>query len=240
MLKKSNFFILIGILILLLTACGTSNNQEIPAENDKNTEQTSDTNDQPDALEIEEQQDETKEGNNSEASPVPNEQTTNKEKAESKTRTSEQPISYTLNGESKKETAQLTKSDNQNFSIYVLPRFELTAEEPYKDLLFASENDSNSMRIEILPADTDVESLKANTMAQLQVVNETVQTIDPPNDEMLQDAIIMEASNNNGEVVTAYLINQKESIIKLTLFTKEQTDYRDSFIQMAKTIQIEE
>ena len=233
MLKKSNFFILIGILILLLTACGTSNNQEIPAENDKNTEQTSDTNDQPDALEIEE-------GNNSEASPVPNEQTTNKEKAESKTRTSEQPISYTLNGETKKEAAQLTKSDNQNFSIYVLPRFELTAEEPYKDLLFVSENDSNSMRIEILPADTDVESLKANTMAQLQVVNETVQIIDPPNDEMLQDAIIMEASNNNGEIVTAYLINQKESIIKLTLFTKEQTDYRDSFIQMAKTIQIEE
>ena len=76
-------------------------------------------------------------------------------KIDSKTRTAEQPISYTLNGETKKETAQLTKSDNQNFSLYVLPNFELTAEEPYKDLLFLSEDDTNSMRIEILPADTD-------------------------------------------------------------------------------------
>ncbi len=49
----------------------------------------------------------------------------------------------------------------------------------------------------------------------------------------------MEASNNS-ETVTAYLIPQKESIIKLTLFTKDQTDYRDAFIQMAKTIKIEE
>ena len=241
MFQKPKFFTLIGFLILLLAACGTSNNQDNTIENEKNTQQTSDTNDQQNELVIGEQKSntETEQEHTSKASPDPNEQTTKKEEVESKTRTSEQPITYTLNGETKKETAQLTKSDNQSFSLYVLPNYELTAEEPYKDLLFLSEDDTNSMRIEILPADTDLDSLKANTMAQLQVVNETVQTIDPPNDEMLQDATIMEASNNDGEVVTAYLINQKESIIKLTLFTKKQADYRDAFIQMAKTINIE-
>jgi len=169
-----------------------------------------------------------------------NEETTNNEQDAIKTRTAEQAIEYSLNGETKNESAQLVKSDNQNFSLYILPNFELTAEEPYKDLLFLSEDDSNSMRIEILPADTDRDSLKANTLLQLQVVNETVQTLDPPNDAFLQNATIMEASNNNGEVVTAYLIDQKESIIKLTLFTKDQPDYRDAFIQMAKTMIIEE
>ena len=44
MLQKSKFFILIGILILLLAACGTSNNQENTKELNENTEQTSDTN----------------------------------------------------------------------------------------------------------------------------------------------------------------------------------------------------
>ena len=121
-----------------------------------------------------------------------------------------------------------------------MPNFELTAEEPYKDLLFLSENDAISMRIEILPADTDLESLKTNTLTQLQVVNETVQTLNPPNDAFLQNATIMESSNNNGEVVTAYLIDQKDAVIKLTLFTTDQSDYRDAFIQMAKTIKIEE
>lgn len=246
MLQKSKFFILIGVLTLLLAACGTSNSQENSQKNSNetntNSEQTNDTTNQPIESELDEQNtnDETEKENDIKTTPDQNEQTTNNEEIESKTRTSEQPISYTLNGETKKETAQLTKSDNQNFSIYVLSNYELTAEEPYKDLLFLSENDANSMRIEILPADTDLEALKTNTLTQLQVVNETVQTLSPPNDEFLQNATIMESSNNNGEVVTAYLIDQKDSVIKLTLFTKDQSDYRDAFIQMAKTIKIEE
>ena len=216
MLQKSKFFLFIGILTLLLAACGTSNKQESVKEPVDNSEQTNDQTD------------------------PQNEETTNNEQDAIKTRTAEQAIEYSLNGETKNESAQLVKSDNQNFSLYILPNFELTAEEPYKDLLFLSEDDSNSMRIEILPADTDRDSLKANTLLQLQVVNETVQTLDPPNDAFLQNATIMEASNNNGEVVTAYLIDQKKSIIKLTLFTKDQPDYRDAFIQMAKTMIIEE
>ena len=242
MLQKSKFFILIGVLMLLLAACGTSNNQENSKDTNKNTEQTSDTTNQPKESELGEQNtnDETEKENDIKTTPDQNEQITNNAEVDSKTQTTEQTISYTLNEETKKETAQLTKSDNQNFSLYVLPNFELTAEEPYKDLLFLSENDAISMRIEILPADTDLQSLKTNTLTQLQVVNETVQTLDPPNDAFLQNATIMESSNNNGEVVTAYLIDQKDAMIKLTLFTTDQSDYRDAFIQMAKTIKIEE
>jgi FtsZ-interacting cell division protein ZipA len=255
MLQKLKFILLIGIFTLLLTACGTSNNQGDATKDDANeslvanesvnsSEQTQDQTDNQNTSEVEEQttnyETETdKQENKDETTANQDEQTTNNPPEVSATRPLEQTIGYSLNGESKKEAAQLTKSDNQNYSLYVLSNFELTAEEPYKDLLFLSEDDSNSMRIEILPADTDLEPLKENTLLQLQVVNETVQTLDPPNDEWLREATIMEASNN-GETVTAYLIPQKESIIKLTLFTKDQTDYRDAFIQMAKTIKIEE
>ncbi len=215
MLQKSKFFLLIGILTLLLAACGTSNKQENVKEPVDNSEQTNDQTDPQNEPELDEKETNNESGtekeNDIEPTPDQNEETTNNEQDAIKTRTAEQAIEYSLNGETKNESAQLVKSDNQNFSLYVLPNFELTAEEPYKDLLFLSEDDSNSMRIEILPADTDRDSLKANTLLQLQVVNETVQTLDPPNDEFLQNAIIMEASNNNGEVVTAYLIDQKKN-----------------------------
>ena len=55
MLQKSKFFILIGVLMLLLAACGTSNNQENSKDTNKNTEQTSDTTNQPKESELGEQ-----------------------------------------------------------------------------------------------------------------------------------------------------------------------------------------
>ena len=55
MLQKSKFFILIGVLMLLLAACGTSTNQENSKDTNKNTEQTSDTTNQPKESELGEQ-----------------------------------------------------------------------------------------------------------------------------------------------------------------------------------------
>ncbi len=195
MLQKSKFILLIGIFTLLLTACGTSSNQEDATTKDANesvnsSKQTQDQTDNQNTSEVEEQatnnETETeKQENKDETTANQDVQTTSNPPKVSANRTSEQTIAYSLNGESKKEAAQLTKSDNQNYSLYVLSNFELTAEEPYKDLLFLSEDDSNSMRIEILPADTDLEPLKENTLLQLQAVNETVQTLDPPSDEWL-------------------------------------------------------
>jgi hypothetical protein len=217
MLRLAKLFLLIGILSLLLAACGTSN------ESDSGNEPANES----------EQEGNSESNNETE----PKEQTDSHVQDEVGSSASEQTVSYSFNGEPKEEQAFLKKSDNQDFSLYVLPDYELTAEEPYNDSLFLKENDRIFMRISILPADSDINSLKENTTAQLHAVNETVQTLTPPADEFLQNAIIMEASNN-GEVVTSYLIQKPESIIKLTLFTTEQMDYRDAFIQMAKTIKV--
>ncbi|PAK74401.1 hypothetical protein, partial [Micrococcus luteus] len=68
------------------------------------------------------------------------------------------------------ETAVLEKSDNQNYSMYVLPSYELTAEEPNKDVLYLTDNDQVFMRIELLPEDTDWEMAEENAKSQLTAV----------------------------------------------------------------------
>ena len=94
------------------------------------------------------------------------------------------------------------------------------------------------MRIEILPGDSDQNSLKENTLAQLQAVNEDVQTLSPETDEFFQNATILQAKKDS-EIVTAYLIEQGDKIIKLTIFTNEQENHQDAFLQMAKNLKVD-
>jgi hypothetical protein len=161
-----------------------------------------------------------------------------KESVEETSPATEVKISYSYNGESKQENAIWTKSDNQAFGLYVLPTYELTAEEPNKDILFHKENDFHFMRIEILPGDSDQNSLKENTLAQLQAVNEDVQTLSPETDEFFQNATVLQAKKDS-EIVTAYLIDQGDKIIKLTIFTNEQENHQDAFLQMAKNLKVD-
>ena len=94
------------------------------------------------------------------------------------------------------------------------------------------------MRIEILPGDSDQNSLKENTLAQLQAVNEDVQTLSPEANDIFQNATIMQAKKDN-EIVTAYLIEQEDKFIKLTIFTNEQENHQDAFVQMAKNLKVD-
>lgn len=158
----------------------------------------------------------------------------NKESSEDHIRVLEQNLVYKVNGEEKKDTAFLKYSDNQNYSIYVLPNFELSAEEPYKDVLYLSDNDSIFMRIEILPEDLDWNLVKDDTTSQLMAVSSDIQT-QTTMDDFFKDVTIIEASNEE-DTVTSYLINNKEIKIKLSMFTKKDKDYRNVFLQMAKTI----
>ncbi|MCM3123523.1 hypothetical protein QNH36_08030 [Mesobacillus sp. AQ2] len=151
----------------------------------------------------------------------------------------EQNLDYTLNGEQKQQTGFLKYNDNQNYSMYVLPDYELTAEEPNKDVLMLTEDDSIFMRIELLPADAEWEMVEENAKAQLAAVGPEVNETEIPEDPFFSNAWGME-TKNGADNVTTYLIKNEEQPLKLTLFTKEGSDHRDAFIQMAKTIMKEE
>ncbi|CAM3761806.1 hypothetical protein [Mesobacillus thioparans] len=151
----------------------------------------------------------------------------------------EQNLEYTLNGEQQQQTGFLKYNDNQNYSMYVLPDYELTAEEPNKDVLMLTEDDSIFMRIELLPADAEWPMVEENAKAQLAAVGDEVEETETPEDPFFTNAWGME-TKNEGDIVTTFLIKNEEQPLKLTLFTKEGADHRDAFIQMAKTIMKEE
>ncbi|MBT2695236.1 hypothetical protein [Bacillus sp. ISL-55] len=174
------------------------------------------------------------------AAPEKNEEdqkTTDQEKAneEGLIRIMEQNIAYTVNGEQKEETAFLKYNDNQNYSMYVLPGYELSAEEPNKDVLMWTEDDSLFMRIELLPADAEWDLVEENSKAQLAAVGPEVKEAQTPEDPFFTNAWAMETKSGS-DIVTTYLIKNEEQPLKLTLFTKEDADHRNAFMEMAKTI----
>jgi hypothetical protein len=147
----------------------------------------------------------------------------------------ENQLSVTVNGETKEETAFLKHSDNQGYSMYILPEYELTAEEPNKDVVMLSSNGEIFMRIELLPEDIDWKATEQTVIEQLQAVASEVKEVSPPKLGFFEHSKVYEAKVN-GEIITSYLLNNNEGVLKLTSFTKETADHRDPFIKMAETI----
>ncbi|GLB60415.1 hypothetical protein [Cytobacillus sp. NCCP-133] len=222
----AKLLLIAGLIAGVLAGCGTGQNTNDDAAHGDETAQTEE-----EATEGQDGKEQADEGDaaNGETS----------QEGDTMIRILEQNLSYSVNGEIKKDTAFLKHSDNQNYSMYVLPGYELTAEEPHKDILFYTENDQVFMRIELLPEDADWNMIEENTKSQLAAVSKDVQTGEAPADEFFQDATVMRAEQNS-EKVTAYLIKKEDLALKLTLFNKANDDHEEAFLQMAKTIMKEE
>ena len=201
-----------GFMILLLTGCGTANEQmkKENANGDTSNEQST----KPEQKEKKQDDPEINEG---------------------MIRILEQNLTYTVNNEQQVGTAFLKYDDTQSYSMYVLPEYELSAEEPNKDVILFTADDSIFMRIELLPSEVDWTTIKGTTKSQLATVNNEVRNIEPPNEEFFANATAMEATQN-GDIVTVYLINTPNLKLKLTMFTKTDADHRNAFTEMAKTI----
>jgi len=217
----SKWILAFGILGLVLTGCGTSDNAGEKTNGTDVTQNEEKENQAENTETIEgEQVEENVEGTTSEENGV---------------RAEEQSIKYKVNGEAKEETAILQQSDNQHYSMYVLPKFELTAEEPNKDMVILSENGHIFMRIELLPENVDWGSVEENTKAQLEAVNKDIEVLELPNNEFYKDAVALETSTGN-DIVAAYLIKKSEQPLKLTIFSQKDADYHDALLKMGETI----
>lgn len=231
MLKSIKIVATCFLAILLLAACGTTGreanltngsgaggNQEeksSPAKEDKIVPET--------------------EKDNTEV----NKEEENKDEQEDtseKIRLFEMNLTYEVNKEKKEETAFLRSSDQQDYSLYILPEFVLTAEEPNKDVLYLKENDRHFMRIEILPSETNMDDAVSTIKEQLTAVNSEVTQLEVKNSPWLANAHIYQAEKDD-EVVTAYLLEKDNLIIKLTVFTTKEQNYLDPFLKMAETIE---
>ena len=140
MTRFMKYLLTIGFLSILLVACGTNtdttnsvkdttNKNEIEQtveETEQETEQETET-EQEQEIEKENEEPQQENENNPEEEPKEQEE---KESVEETSPATEVKISYSYNGNSKQETAIWTKSDNQAFGLYILPTYELSAEEP--------------------------------------------------------------------------------------------------------------
>ncbi|WP_080846820.1 hypothetical protein [Cytobacillus gottheilii] len=218
------------LFALLLAGCGTADQAE-ETENssaDQNTE-TEESQDQTDRTQGEENQ-----------TPDPSEadepmENGDENDSDQMIRLMEQNLQYEQDGEMKEETAFLKNSDNMNYSLYVLPDYELTGEEPNKDVLFFKEDDHHFMRIELIPEGQDEDMLEENTIAQLEAVSEDVQSIDPPQGEAFQNTKGFTADNGE-DAVAAYIIHNDQADVKISIFSKTGAQHQDAFLKMAATI----
>lgn len=81
-------------------------------------------------------------------------------------------LSYVVNGASVEEEATLIKSEQMDYHFYKLRDFEFTAEEPRKDLLFATAFAETFVRIEPLSEDASMDDLKDWANDELKAVGE--------------------------------------------------------------------
>ncbi|WP_277586382.1 hypothetical protein [Psychrobacillus antarcticus] len=135
-----------------------------------------------------------------------------------------------------------TDSDSQNYSITVVEGFELTGEEPNKDMLFNLDNDLQSMRIETFSADeVTIEEIQENLVPTLQASNEssTVTEIKDenliPTHETITNTSAHQIDTPEGKV-SGYVFNREGLIVKLTVFDTTDSPALETFVQMAETI----
>lgn len=82
-----------------------------------------------------------------------------------------QTLKYTVNGNPVEKEAALTESE-QDYYFYKIEDFEFTAEEPRKDVMFATEFAETFVRIEPLSEDASIEELKKWANDELEAVGE--------------------------------------------------------------------
>lgn len=134
------------------------------------------------------------------------------------------------------------ESDSQNYSITVVEGYELTGEEPNKDLLFNKESDLQSMRIETFSAnEVTIEEIQENLVTTLQASNEssTVTEIKDenliPTNEAIENTSAHQIDTPEGKV-SGYVFEREGLIVKLTVFDTTDSPALETFVRMAETI----
>jgi len=83
-------------------------------------------------------------------------------------------LEVSIEGEPAKVPATLTTS-GQGYAFYLMDGFEFAMEETGKDMIFHSDFLEYFARVEMVPADADVEALKASSTVRLQAIGDVVE-----------------------------------------------------------------
>lgn len=219
-MKKT--WLLIALLTLVISMLAACTKDESTSKDKSNTqvetEETKDVEVNPEEVENEQEQPETEE------------------------RGTDKILTYLVGGEVKENSAKLTESNEQNYSMYKVDGFSLTGEEPNKDALLLEENSAVSMRIETISKDVASYEIIANnmkeTMAAVSFGKEPLQIGDKeklPQGEGISNQIGYEMTAEIG-TVTGIVFEKDNLIVRLTIFDRNAYNLTDAFLKMGETI----
>lgn len=234
--------------LLLLAACGTTD-----ADNDKNNGKNSEGSTPPaetvddgkeeEGEEVEQPEDESKEQEGTKEEPTPEpEEPVEEGNHVDEGRPETIVLSYNDGENEKEKEAQLTKSDEQDYSVYVLPTYELTSEEPGRDSLYFGGDGSLFMRIETIVAEEDTyANALENTVALLEASSDdgtpeeiTDTALFPSNEGITNPkgySLHLDAVSLSG-----WVFERDGIVVKLTIFDTPQNQHYEAFLRMAETI----
>ncbi|WP_282020801.1 hypothetical protein [Planomicrobium okeanokoites] len=129
-------------------------------------------------------------------------------------------------------------SESQAYEIHLLPGYELTAEEPNKDVVYSSENDELFMRVETFkPEEADFAFADDSIQQTLKASNEDAELTELPafEDSEFTNSAVYEIPTDNGKV-TGAVFEKEGLIVKLTIFDLTDAGVTEEFLNMGKTI----
>ncbi|MDW0115910.1 hypothetical protein QTL97_03000 [Sporosarcina thermotolerans] len=138
--------------------------------------------------------------------------------------------------------AILTDSDAQPFSMYVLPTYKLTSEEPGRDSLYSEENPSAFMRIETQVAEEETYEYLLDNMQEVLIASsngeepkEVQDVFANPSEKEIKNVKAFKVDTETGPV-TGVLFEKDNMVIRLTLFDTPEEEYQKDFLNMGQTI----
>lgn len=226
---------------LLLAACGTDTSEE---DNDKpsieNTDQAADTGTE---------ETESTDGESGEAEgtdTTTDENATNEDEVTEEDSTSDsdsEADSSETDGSATLANAVETESDEQPFKMQVLPTYELTSEEPGRDILYLKEQDDKFMVIKTSQAsETDLDKAVENmkeTLAATSADASPVALTDEaqlPTSKELEKVQAYRVASAEGPI-TAMIFQKDDLIVQVMMYDNNDESYYEEYLKMAETIQ---
>lgn len=212
-MKKLQLLFTSLLLILLLAACGTAEDQNAEPDNtDQETEEETNNIEDESAKENGTQQEENANQN-------------------------ENQIQYTSNNETR--TAETANVEEDLYTIQIMEGYELTKEEPGKELLFLQDNDAINMRIEVIPKEeADYDNLVKNTQEMMAAISDyepfDISEAVKSHPE-ISNSIAYIATIENDEVV-GIVYEKGNLLVRLTVYDQKDYDLKDALIKMGLTI----
>lgn len=221
---NKKLFLAASVLALsgLMAACGSDEStEETNGTATSNTEQTETATSEETA---------TEESTEEATEEAPEEESAEDEPAEESTEAEEENPAAT--------EGTPTVSESQSYEIHLLSGYELTAEEPNKDVIYSTENDELFMRVETFkPEEADFAFADDSIQQTVKASNEGAEMTELPafDDAEFKNSAVYEIPTENGKV-TGAVFEKEGLIVKLTIFDLTDAGVTEEFLNMGKTI----